>query len=328
MVKRDKKRVLGQYNTTSSKWLLPQIIDFIKKAKPLIAVDPFAGDGHLLDAVKNVFKLRTLGLDIDTKKGWTKNDSLLGVPKYVNGLIVTNPPYLSNYSAKRKGLYSNVSKYFENNLKHDDLYRIALDSCLEKNDYVIAIIPETYINSSYTKERARIITIIEDNLFEDTETPVCIVCFGPKKSSSKPRVYIGQRFLGLFDQFLQKKIFPTNNFPIKFNDSKGKIGLRAIDMPNPSKRISFMSREELAYDINKIKVSSRLITFISIPNAFRDRTNSIIEHANKILSTYRKETHDVLLSPFKGNNKEDLRRRRLDYSTARAILETALSLEA
>ncbi|MFZ3044221.1 MAG: hypothetical protein WA058_03920 [Minisyncoccia bacterium] len=327
MGEHEKKKILGQYNTTSSKWLLPQIIDFIEAADPSIVVDPFAGDGHLLDAVKSVFKVRTSGLDIDAKKGWIKNDSLIGVPRYSKGLILTNPPYLSNYSAKRKGLYSNVSKYFESNLKHDDLYRIALDACLEKNNYVIAIIPETYINSSYTKERAQIITIIEDSLFEDTETPVCIVCFGPRKSQKGAKIYIGERFVGFFDNLLQKKISPTNVFPIRFNDSKGKIGLRAIDMPNPSKRISFLTREELGYDMDKIKVSSRLITFISIPTAFRDKTSSVIERANEILSVYRKETHDVLLSPFKGNNKEDLRRRRLDYSTARGILETALALE-
>jgi RNase H-fold protein (predicted Holliday junction resolvase) len=31
----------------------------------------------------------------------------------------------------------------------------------------------------------------------------------------------------------------------------------------------------------------------------------------------------VLLSPFKGNKKNGERRRRLDYATARAILESA-----
>ncbi|MEE2624685.1 MAG: hypothetical protein VYD50_00345, partial [Candidatus Thermoplasmatota archaeon] len=39
----------------------------------------------------------------------------------------------------------------------------------------------------------------------------------------------------------------------------------------------------------------------------------------------RRNSHDVALSGFKGNNKEGKRRRRLDYELARGILERALS---
>lgn len=39
-----------------------------------------------------------------------------------------------------------MSKYFE---KHTDLYQLALDKMLEAQDYVVAIVPETYINSSF-----------------------------------------------------------------------------------------------------------------------------------------------------------------------------------
>ena len=46
--------------------------------------------------------------------------------------------------------------------------------------------------------------------------------------------------------------------------------------------------------------------------------------ANNILNNFRKSTSDVLLSPFKGNNK-DLIRRRMDFALARNILELAYS---
>src|SRR3990167_3945429 len=49
----------------------------------------------------------------------------------------------------------------------------ALKKCLT-NDYGVVIIPETFINSSFPKNRLVSITILEDNPFDDTETPVCV----------------------------------------------------------------------------------------------------------------------------------------------------------
>ncbi len=49
----------------------------------------------------------------------------------------------------------------------------------------------------------------------------------------------------------------------------------------------------------------------------------IIRLSNERLSEFRKNTDDILLSPFKGNKKNGERRRRLDYKTARAIIEDA-----
>ena len=84
-----------------------------------------------------------------------------------------------------------------------------------------------------------------------------------------------------------------------------------------------MRREECDYPVDMIKVSSRLVTFIEIPTVNNSRIDQIITQANNILWKYRVDTGDVLLSPFKGNTKEGKRRRRLDYYTARAILERA-----
>ena len=51
--------------------------------------------------------------------------------------------------------------------------------------------------------------------------------------------------------------------------------------------------------------------------------NDLIKEANNILKELRKNTQDIILSPFKGNMKDGRRRRRLDFKTARAILENA-----
>ena len=44
---------------------------------------------------------------------------------------------------------------------------------------------------------------------------------------------------------------------------------------------------------------------------------------NKILNDIRNKSHDLILSPFKGNMKNGVRRRRLDFYTCRAIIEKA-----
>jgi len=68
---------------------------------------------------------KTIGLDIDESCSWKINDSLFSVPQTKNSIIITNLPYLTNYSAKRKGIYENVAKYFAT-CHYDDLYQLAL----------------------------------------------------------------------------------------------------------------------------------------------------------------------------------------------------------
>ena len=315
------KRILGQYFTKSDFWLKDHILNFIKSSKARIAFDPFAGDGDLLKAAEEIGFKTVRGFDIDPSFGWEQNDSLLHIPKIENSLILTNPPYLTNYSAKRKGIYENVGKYFDS-CEYDDLYQLAIEKCLA-NDFGVMIVPETFINSTFPKNRLASITIIEDMLFRDTENPVCVICFDSRqKSYDEIKIYKNDMPLGNLAQYERQRKYPTNNFSIKFNCPTGQIALRAVDTTDPQKLIAFMKPEHLDYDLSTIKESSRMITLIEVAadNALIDK---LIHQSNKILGEFREKTHDILLSPFKGNKKNGERRRRLDYFTARAILEDA-----
>lgn len=110
-----KKRSLGQYFTERACWLQPQIIDFIRNSNCHIAYDPFAGSGCLFAQVTNAVSTikETIGLDIDPIHGWPVNDSLINIPSKPGAVIVTNPPYISNYSASRKRLGDGLKKYFD-----------------------------------------------------------------------------------------------------------------------------------------------------------------------------------------------------------------------
>lgn len=316
-----KKRTLGQFFTKNDFWLKVHILEFIKLTKATIAFDPFVGDGDLLRVAQEIGFNKIKGLDIDKTLKWNYNDSLLHIPKIENSIIITNPPYLTNYSAKRKGIYENIKKYFES-CNYDDIYQLAVEKCLV-NDFGIMIIPETFINSKFPKNRLASITIIEDLLFNDTENPVCVICFDNKnKPYEQIKIYKNEKLLGNLDFFEKMRMVPHKNIHIKFNSPAGQIALRAVDTTNPQRPISFMRPKEMDYDLADIKHSSRLITVIEV-EAKSDAIDKIIKHSNGLLFDFRKKTYDVLLSPFKGNKKNGERRRRLDYLTARAILENA-----
>lgn len=317
-----KKIKLGQFFTKKDLWLKPQIHKFIESSNKSIAYDPFAGGGHLLTAAENIgFKL-TKGLDIDTNLSWDINDSLISIPLVEDSIIITNPPYIAKQSAKRKKI--DLSKYFDSTV-YDDVYLLSLDKMLEHHKYVVAIIPESFINSNYKKKNLLYsITILEENPFDDTENPVCVVCFdGKPKSYDKIKVYKGEKYLNNLEYFNNLRISPNKSIKISFNDKNGWLGLRATDSSNGINRISFFEKDAIKYDWDKnIKVSSRHITLIDIQLP-KSKQKELINNANKIIDKLRESTSDVIFTPFKGNDKFNKRRRRLDFKLARAILEIA-----
>jgi hypothetical protein len=322
MLIKSKKISLGQFFTKNHFWLKGHILDFIKSTNANIAFDPFAGNGDLLEVSKKIGFKKIKGLDIDKDLKWSMNDSLLNIPKVKNSVIITNPPYLTNYSAKRRGVYKNVKKYF-NTCHYDDIYKLAIEKCMENNDFGVMIVPETFINSRFPKNRLASITIIEDLMFDDTENPVCVLCFDKKnKTIDKVRVYKNNKHLGHLKNFEMMRKVPQKNIQIKFNTLGGQIALRAVDTTNINKQIEFMAPAKIDYDLSTIKISSRLITLIEV-DVEKKMINKLIKQSNQILFNFREKTHDILLSPFKGNQKNGKRRRRLDYKTARAILEEA-----
>lgn len=319
-----KKKSLGQFFTKGACWLQPQIIDFILASRCDIAYDPFAGSGCLFDPVTNT--VRTIrdvkGLDIDPSLGWTVNDSLKNIPHVENAIIITNPPYISNYSAARKRIDENLKQYFAMT-QYDDVYLLALDRMLEAQKNVIAIIPETFINSPYKRKNLlSSITILEQNPFVDTDAPVVVVCFDsiPKAADRIP-VYKGADFACSLGDAERCRLVPDNSVSLKFNDPNGWLGVRCVDSTNPADMIRFDFKENIDYDWeNGIKVSSRLFTLISIDVPVPKRA-AFVEECNRTLNDLRARSQDVVLSPFKGNMKNGVRRRRLDFQTCRAIIE-------
>lgn len=321
-----KKKSLGQYFTEGACWLQPQIVKFITDSKCHIAYDPFAGSGCLFVPVTNTIATikETSGLDIDPSQGWPVNDSLLRIPSKSGAIIITNPPYISNYSASRKRLGDGLKKYFDMT-QYDDVYLLALDRMLEAQSNVVAIIPETFINSPFRKkDLLHSITILEENPFLDTDTPVVVVCFDSKhKDFGQVKIFKGSEYICTLKDVEDCRLAPDNSVRMKFNDLTGWLGVRCVDSTNPNDMLRFDFKENIDYDWEKgIKVSSRLLTLISI-DIPQNKRQAFIDSCNAILKEVRDKSHDIMLSPFKGNMKNGIRRRRLDFKTCRAIIEHA-----
>jgi hypothetical protein len=317
-----KKIILGQFNTSQDIWLKKQILEFIKDSKMSTAFDPFAGKGDLIKISDKYDIYQSIGMDIDLSLNWKFNDSLLDIPFFENTIIITNPPYLAKQSAKRRKL--NLDKYFEKTT-YDDLYLIALDRMTEKFDHIVAIIPESFLNSNYEKkDLIHSITIIEDNPFYDTEVPVCVVCFdGISKDFSQIKIFKNEVFIDNYKNIINSILSPKKNIKMNFNDLSGWLGIRAVDSSDDSVKIKFDFKDSIRYDWeSRIKVSSRHFTLVKI-DVNENKRNELIIECNNILNNIRNRTSDLVLTPFMGNTKKGIRRRRLDFALARAIIEIA-----
>lgn len=312
----------GSYFTTNQAWMVKPVREFLVRALASSGnkvLDPFAGDGHLLETVAAAFGSETFGYDIVGRK-WRKNDSLISIANPERAVIVTNPPYLANHSATRKGVATLVSQYFESS-QRDNLYKIALDKCLEAADYVIAIVPETFLLATYPKHRLVLVSVIESDLFSDTAAPAVVACFAPR--TSRANVFIGAEPVGLLNQLLDLRKTDRRKdgkYKLMFNVPSGRIGLRAVDSADGKNSIAFMPSSEFFYKSGKVVGSSRLMTYIEIPGLSDAKIEKTIKTANARLARIREQSQDLVLAPFKGNTKTGKRRRRLDYALARQLL--------
>lgn len=196
---------------------------------------------------------------------------------------------------------------------------------LEAQDNIVAVIPETFINSKFkNKNRLHSLSILEENPFTDTEVPVLVACFNSSnKSLDKVKVYKNEEYVNTLGKLESMRLIPKGDVSMNFNDKEGWLAVRCVDSTNPNDMLSFNFKNEIDYDWNNnIKTTSRLLTLINI-DLEKSKQLQLINECNNILNNIRHDSNDIIFSPFKGNMKNGIRRRRLDFSTCRAIIEKA-----
>ena len=270
-------------------------------------LEPFAGSARLID------HLRDLGLcgdflayDINPSNPRVKKrNTFLDFPTNAN-VCITNPPWLARNVATRFGMHFPACGF-------QDIYAYALDICLKNCAWTAALIPESFLRTGLFRERlCEFISLVEP-MFIDTDHPVGLALFGPDKTDDVV-VWSGTQEIGLLSE-LEKKRPQINpgSVKIRFNDVNGNVGLIALDNTRNAS-IRFCPPEELGdYQINH---SRRSITKISV-NCRVD-----LDLWNNLLNQFRKDTFDVLMTPYRGLRKDGKYRRRCDWNLARGLIQS------
>lgn len=321
----------GQFFTHKNIFFLPGFLSWweaIPFDKKEVVLEPFAGSNNIIKSLQAAGLVKQYqSYDIDPKeKSVLIRDTFADFPSGFS-CAITNPPYLSKSSSRRKKIIVDFPSPYQ------DIYEVALHKCLEKVEYVAAIIPESFLTSGRLKERLHsVISLTYVDMFVETEHPVCLALFVPEQTTDF-LIYQNDQFLGSFKSLygVREKIVPSlleSNVGIKFNISTGNIHLLAVDNHENAEAIYFSTKNLVAPE--EIKISSRTRTRIQVKlNGVVVNDSKVLKRiadcANKILSRYRLATFDVFMTSFKGLRKDGRYRRRLDFATAKYILNKAVA---
>lgn len=278
-------------------------------------LEPFAGQSHICDLLeKSGHSVIWDRYDIDeTLQDVIHRDCLSSFPKGYQACI-TNPPYLSLHFARRKGIITKAADY----QGMQSLYQVAISKALIECHFVAMIIPESFITSGLFRERLESVISLPEQMFSDTDMPVCLALWGPDKVR-ETEVWRQHEFLGPIESLIDEEPPSGCSSRITFNRPDGNLGLRAIDNSR-SPSIAFCEADEIP--VHHVKPSARLLTRIQIEQT--DQIPEIIKEANHRLQSWRVRTEDLQLTAFKGLRKDGRFRRRLDYANARRFLSEAI----
>ena len=337
LTKNAHKKENGQFFTITNPFFVSifyKWFELIPKDDRQVILEPFAGSNNIVKLVnelsvggKEEKKFKCFDIDISHENQYPEcqieqRDTIANYPTGYH-VAITNPPYLARNSATRNGLNYPDTIY-------DDLYKLCLDVMLSNTEYVAAIIPESFITSELFLDRLYAAVSLTCKMFDDTDCPVCLALFVPNdvkisiyKDPSDFVLYRMDKKIGLRTAIKKKENNITKHkekITWVFNDKEGVVGIQCIDnTKRPT--IRFVMGETI--DQSKIKVSSRSLTRVSgLPEDID--VNEFIDMCNVVLGEYRTATSDICLTSFKGLRDDTMYRRRLDFKTAKLIMNAAI----
>ena len=306
----EEKRKTGRYYTSGNPFNNSPFMAWATQAGlPACQVlEPFAGSNSLIKLLSDMgFCSSAVSYDIIPADDEVKQrDTIEEFPTGYD-ICVTNPPWLAKNSASVRGLAYPDCQY-------DDLYKYALEKCLDNCAYIAALVPESFIAANLFQDRLQSFVSLTAKMFMDTGHPVGLALFGPDPICDV-EIWSGLERIGLLS--LMKKYKPEpqqEGVSIKFNDPDGNVGLIALDNTKEAS-IRFCDVEELAD--YKVKTTGRHITKLSVDGEI------CISDWNLLINEFRKKTYDVLMTSYRGIRKDGKYRRRCDWALARGIIHHA-----
>lgn len=337
-----KKKKLGQFYTTNFKYILsnmkiPTSVNHI--------IEPFVGNGHLINFIKNKKKYTIETYDIDPKyKNAIKRDTLKNPPNYNNKFVLTNPPYLARNKNKDKELYD---KY-----KTNDLYKCFIINIINSlcNGGII-IIPLNFISSIrkadvelrkkfLEKYSMKIINIFEEQVFDDTKYAVCSIYFIKKENhDNSTQIYIYPNKKEMTITLSNENNYTIGgeiyNLPInkdykieratrKTKENITNILVKCID-DNINNQLGFklVDNNEIYID-NTPNLSARSYAILVINKTLSlEKQRKLVEKMNTYLKIQRDKYNSLFLTNYRESNT--IARKRISFDLAFKICNYILS---
>lgn len=339
------KEELGQFYTTNYEYILSgmKIPDSVKNI-----IEPFVGNGDLLEFINDENKYNIETYDIDPKyKNAIKRDTLTNPPDYKNKFVLTNPPYLARNKSKNKELY--------NKYKCNDLYKCFIITIIQTVcDGGIIIVPLNFISSIrkadidlrkkfLEKYSIEIINIFEERVFDDTSCSVCSIYFTKNSSSTNKETidtYIFPSKKKITIELNKKNNYTIGgeiyNLPInkKYKIQRAtrenkenitNILLKCID-DNIKNQLGFKIVDDDDIFIDKTaKLSARSYASLVINKELTiDEQTLLVDKMNEYIKTQREKYNSLFLSNYRESNT--IARKRISFELAFRICNYIMTL--
>jgi len=347
---KDNKQVLGQFMTKNQEYILQnmKIPDNI-----INIIEPFSGEGDLLNFIDNKVNYKIECYDIDSKLDFViKRDTIKNPPNYNNKFIITNPPYLARNKSKDKNLFD---KYDVN-----DLYKCLIKELLTNHSLGgILIIPLNFFfsirfadiqlrKSFLEKYNIIILNIFEEQVFDDTSYTICSFQFEFKRNLEENLEIKKENTLNIIIFPSNIKILTelndSNNFMIggeiynlKLKNtykitrltSKNKeksntnILVKCIDDNKKSKiGLSFVDEKDIYIDDTPNQTARTYATLIIEPKISQEKQQELVKKFNKFLEDNRKKYNSLFLTNYR--ESKDIARKRISFDLVYSITEYIL----
>jgi hypothetical protein len=324
------KSKLGQFYTTNYEYILQEFS--VPTDIPII--EPFAGNGDLLDFVKTS-KYPFECYDIDPQKDYIQQrDTLLHPPSFSGKYVLTNPPYLAKNKSTDKTIYELYGC--------DDLYKCFIE-LLTRNvcEGGVIIVPLNFISSVRASDsalRKRFVSayhilrihVFEEQVFSDTTYTVCSIQFGRYKNSDENTIctiFPGKKQIAfsLSDKnnyTIGGEIFtlpPTPTYRIeratkltKKTECITNILVKCIDDSIRSKiQLRIISDQDRYIDTTPNLTERSYATLVIEPPISLEQQTELVERFNQLLEEYRDKYNSLFLTNYRESNT--IARKRISF---------------